>query len=104
MTSTLPCVLLVLVVLSLGILFSQSAEFFHNDLEGGWNPADMPAWKGRGPDALPWGGWDQLDHPNPLRRPPFPPADGGEQWHEPLLLAYGGGPLPNCGTDRRNTC
>jgi len=87
------CLLVIFIGLGLCILLLKPAENFHNS-----------SWKGKGPDALPWGGWDQLVLPNPLDRPPFPPANGGEPWQEPLLLAYGGSPVLNCGTNRRNTC
>ena len=54
---------------------------------------------------LPWGGWDQLNLPNPLDLPPNPPVNGGESWQEPLLLAYANSPTLNCGPhSRRNTC
>ncbi len=96
--------LVIFIAIGLCVLFFAPSEKFHNSLWGGWNPASMPSWKGRGPDALPWGGWDQLVLPNPLSRPPFPPANGGEMWQEPLTLAYGGAPTLNCGTNRRNTC
>jgi len=89
------CLLVIFIGLGLCILLLKPAENFHTPSR---------KWKGKGPDALPWGGWDQLVLPNPLDRPPFPPANGGKQWQEPLLLAYGGSPVLNCGTNRRNTC
>ncbi len=103
-TITTQYFLVIFIGIGLCILFLKPAENFHNSSWGGWNPADTPSWKGKGPDALPWGGWDQLVLPNPLDRPPFPPANGGESWQEPLHLAYGGSPVLNCGTNRRNTC
>ncbi len=88
-TITTPHILLLLIGLGLCILFLKPAEKFH--------------WKSRA-DTLPWGGWDQLVLPNPLRRPPLPPLTGGESWQEPLRLAYGGAPTLNCNNQRRNTC
>ena len=96
--------LVILIGIGLCFILIKPVENFHNSLWGGWNPADTPSWKGRGAVALPWGGWDQLVWPNPLAYPSFPPANGGEHWKEPLHLAYGGSPVPNCGTNRRDTC
>ena len=85
--------LVILIGIGLCILFLKPAENFYT-----------PSRKGRRPDALPWGGWDQLVLPNPLSPLSFPPANGGEPWQEPLLLAYGGSPVPNCGPHRQNPC
>ncbi len=97
-------ILVILIGVGLCVLLFKSSETFHNSDWGGWDPADTPSWKGRGPDALPWGGWDQLVLPNPLRQIQFPPANGGKDWQEPLLLAYGGSPTLNCNDQRRTTC
>ena len=59
----------------------------------GWVGLDAP---------LPFGGWDELDQPNPLWRPALPPVDGGQPWKPPLVPpAYTGAPLLFCDDNRR---
>lgn len=94
-------ILVILIGVGLCVLFFKPSESFHNSDWGGWNPDVTSSWKG---DALPQGGWDQLVLPNPLRQIRFPPANGGKDWQEPLLLAYGGSPTLNCNNQRRTTC
>ena len=93
-TLTTQYFLVIFIGIGLCILFLKPAENFYT-----------PSWKGQRPYALPWGGWDLLDRPNPMAPISFPPANGGEPWQEPLLLAYGGSPTPHCGPRQKgNTC
>ena len=86
-TITTQHILVILIGIGLCILFLNPVENFSNA------------------SLLPWGGWDQLNLPNPLDLPPNPPVNGGESWQEPLLLAYANSPTLNCGPhSRRNTC
>ena len=105
-TLTTQYFLVIFIGLGLYILFQkppESEKQWYREIPNHELP--FPSWKGRRPDALPWGGWDQLVLPNPLSPLTFPPANGGEPWHEPVQLAYGGAPTPYCGNhNRRNTC
>ena len=49
------------------------------------------------PKSLPWGGWDELDQPNPIWRPVLPPVDGGQPWTPPVVPpAYANPTVPYC--------